>query len=432
MQKMRDGYKVTEIGEIPVSWEVRTIGEVSSFCSNGFVGTASPYYTDETDGTPYLMSNNVRANKIDTRSLVKINEEFVEMYPRTKIYRNDMLTVQSGHIGTSCVVTEEYDNANCHALIITRPNANMVNSTYMAYYVNSSHGKRRLSNIFVGTTIKHINVKDFVKFSIPIPPLVEQEKIANILSTVDQQIEQTDALIEKTKKLKKGLMQRLLTKGIGHTEFRDTEIGRIPKGWEVVKLDELSEVITKGTTPSTYGYSFENSGVNFIKIENLKDNGFIDSESLPHISEECNEKLKRSQMFDQDIIFSIAGSLGKVAIISKDILPANTNQALAIIRLKKNIKRKYVYYYLQSERIERYIKDISTVGAQPNLSLKQVANINLIIPSEEEQEKIIYIFEKIDAQICQQEKRHQSYMNIKSGLMQLLLTGKLRVPVDRW
>ena len=84
---------------------------------------------------------------------------------------------------------------------------------------------------------------------IPIPPLPEQQKIAAILSTVDEQISTTDKIIEKSKELKKGLMQKLFSEGIGHTEFKDTKVGRIPKDWEVIQLGELCEVITKGTTP---------------------------------------------------------------------------------------------------------------------------------------------------------------------------------------
>jgi len=206
-----DKFKDTEIGRIPEEWGVDKIKDLNSFCSNGFVGTASPFYTEDNGGTPYLMSNNVRANKIDERTLVKISKEFKQQYPRSTIYEGDMLTVQSGHIGTSCVVPERYNNTNCHALIITRFNKTEIDPLFISYYINSTLGFSRLSNIFVGTTIKHVNVKDLIQFYVPVPHLKEQKQISLILSAVDEKIDQYESKKEKLQELKKGLMQKLLT-----------------------------------------------------------------------------------------------------------------------------------------------------------------------------------------------------------------------------
>lgn len=205
-----DRFKRTEIGRIPENWKVDKIKDLSFFCSNGFVGTASPFYTDDNEGTPYLMSNNVRANKIDERNVVRIRKEFKQQYPRSTIFEGDMLTVQSGHIGTSCIVPQCYNNTNCHALIITRFNKAEIVPLFISYYINSTFGLSRLSKIFVGTTIKHVNVKDLIQFYVPVPPLSEQKQIALILSSVDEKIDQYEAKKEKLQQLKKGLMQSLL------------------------------------------------------------------------------------------------------------------------------------------------------------------------------------------------------------------------------
>lgn len=201
----------TEIGTIPKEWEVKRICDVAPFISNGFVGTASPYYTEDTNGTFYLMGNNIRENCIDKTSLVRIKNEFVEKYPKSKVYEGDMLTVQSGHIGTSCIVTKEFDNSNCHAVIITRFNKDIISSDYVAYYLNSDIGKAKLRSIFVGTTIKHINTKDLRVFQIPVPSLVEQKQIVSILSELDNRIELYQQEREDFIQLKKALMEQLLT-----------------------------------------------------------------------------------------------------------------------------------------------------------------------------------------------------------------------------
>lgn len=203
-------FKETEVGVIPKEWEVKKLGEIASFCSNGFVGTATPFYTEDEDGIPYLMSNSVRANYIDKSNMMKVKQEFATKYPKTTIFEGDMLTVQSGHIGTSCIVTKEYDGANCHAIIITRFNE-YISSRFVSQYLNSTIGKSRLANIFVGTTIKHINVKDFIKFNVPVPQLSEQVEIANLLATIDQRVDELEEKKDKLQQLKKGLMQQLLT-----------------------------------------------------------------------------------------------------------------------------------------------------------------------------------------------------------------------------
>lgn len=103
-----------------------------------------------------------------------------------------------------------------------------------------------------------------------------------------------------------------------------------------VRLSEIAELVTKGTTPTTLGYEFQDTGVNFLKIECFSEKGDYIQNKATHISEECHEKLKRSQLKEGDILFSIAGVIGRVAIVTRNMLPANINQALAIIRIKKD------------------------------------------------------------------------------------------------
>ena len=203
-------FKQTEIGEIPIEWGVKSLQQLSSFMSNGFVGVASPFYTEDCNGVNYLMSNNVRANKFDLTKLVKITPEFHQKQCKTILKKGDMLTVQSGHIGTSCIVNEDFDGANCHALIITRFEES-VNPTYVSYYLNSTIGYNNLKKIFVGSTIKHINVKDFKGFKVPVPSFKEQTEIVSILKNIDEKISKEEEELFLLHEIKQGLMQQLLT-----------------------------------------------------------------------------------------------------------------------------------------------------------------------------------------------------------------------------
>lgn len=162
--------------------------------------------------------------------------------------------------------------------------------------------------------------------------------------------------------------------------------------WEQRKLGDISSLITKGSTPK------DKSGtgkVNFIKVENINDfSGDIVSMSKISL-EEHQGYLKRSQLQEGDILFSIAGTLGRVTSVNKAILPANTNQALSIIRLKEE-NLEYVKTCLKGNVVADFIRRNPTIGAQPNLSLEQVSNLEIEIPSEAEQEKIGLYFSNLD------------------------------------
>ena len=163
--------------------------------------------------------------------------------------------------------------------------------------------------------------------------------------------------------------------------------------WEKYNLSMLSGVITKGTTP------LDKSGrgdVNFIKIENIDANTGAIHVTQKISQEEHNGYLKRSQLKENDILFSIAGTLGRVAVVKANLLPANTNQALAIIRLKKG-SFQYIKTYLQGKAVENFLKANPTVGAQPNLSLAQVGDLEVVMPEEsKEQENISDFFQYWD------------------------------------
>lgn len=155
-----------------------------------------------------------------------------------------------------------------------------------------------------------------------------------------------------------------------------------------VKLSEITSLITKGTTPTTIGYSFQNEGIHFVKIESIAEDGSINFDKLEHISYECNEKMKRSILFENDILFSIAGALGRTAIVTKEVLPANTNQALSIIRVTEKALPKYVQYALKSEFIFNQFQKQKQGVAQLNLSLKNIGDLEIPLPPLETQKQI--------------------------------------------
>ena len=167
-----------------------------------------------------------------------------------------------------------------------------------------------------------------------------------------------------------------------------------PDGVEFRALGEVASLITKGTTPKSY----KQSGISFIKTEAF-DGVRIDKCKLSYIDEITHQTfLKRSILETDDILFTIAGAtIGKSVIVTEDILPANTNQALAIIRLTKKVNKKYIFYILKSNHMRKYISQSAKGSAQPNLNLQQINDFSVPIPLLSEQERIVAIVDKFDA-----------------------------------
>lgn len=183
--------------------------------------------------------------------------------------------------------------------------------------------------------------------------------------------------------------------------------------WGYCKLKEITTLITKGTTP----LDKSNTGdVNFVKIENINnDTGEI---TITQRISRCEHDtyLRRSQLKENDILFSIAGTLGRVTSVNANILPANTNQALAILRLK-NGNNRYIKTYLKGKTISDFVRKNPTVGAQPNLSLEQVGNLEINLPCEVEQEQISSFFALLDCSISLHQRNHEKLVNFKKAML---------------
>ena len=186
-----------------------------------------------------------------------------------------------------------------------------------------------------------------------------------------------------------------------------SELYELPGGWEWKRLDDCADLITKGTTPTTYGYKFLDNGINFLKIENII-NGEINLNSISKfISEEANQSQKRSILQNNDVLFSIAGTIGDTAIVKEEHLPMNTNQAIAIIRPKKLLDSQFLKHSLLSV-VSHSTKKKQRGGAIKNISLGDIKNTDIPLPPLQEQKRIVAklntLFEKIDKAIALHQK----------------------------
>ena len=188
-------------------WEERKLDEIFGKIRNAFVGTATPYYVDE--GHFYLESNNVKDGRINRNTEVFINDEFYEKQKDKWLHTNDIVMVQSGHVGHTAVIPEDLDKTAAHALIMFSNYKTKTSPFFLNYQFQTLTAKRKLENITTGNTIKHILASEKKKFEVTIPEHVEQQKIGSFFKQLDDTIALHQRKLDLLKETKKGFLQKM-------------------------------------------------------------------------------------------------------------------------------------------------------------------------------------------------------------------------------
>jgi len=285
---------------------------------------------------------------------------------------------------------------------------------FWKYYI---HYEPIMKNILVnstksGTMMNELVVEEFLKEILLVPEEYEQQKIGIFFNHLDHLITLHQRKLEKLKIIKKSMLENLFPQNGEKTP--KIRFSGFTEDWEQRKLGEMSSMITKGTTP----LDKSNIGnVNFVKIESIDEASGEITITKKITNEEHEGYLRRSQLKENDILFSIAGTLGLVTSVKSSILPANTNQALAIIR-RKTGDIQYIKTYLKGKVVSDYIKKNPTIGAQPNLSLEQVRNLEIALPILDEQKKIGEYFSGLDNLITLHQSKLEKLQKIKKSMLE--------------
>lgn len=403
-----------------LNWEYFKLSELATFRRGSF---PQPYgldkWYDDENGFPFVQVFDVGDNmKLKNTTKRKISSLAGEQSVFVEI-GTIILTIQ-GSIGRIAIT--HYDTYIDRTLLIFQTFKLPTDKIFFMYVVHRlfEDEKKRAH----GSTIATITKEQLSSFVIPLPPLEEQQKIAEILKTVDAKIEVIDQQITETQELKKGLMQRLLTKGIGHTEFKDSPLGMIPESWEVVKLGDIAK-ITSGATPNRDVEDYWGGNIPWITTSLIKFN---------YIST-CDEFITKLAIENSSVKLFPKGTIlmamygqgvtrGKVAVLN---IEATTNQACCAIIIDSKIINNFIFYQLQS--LYDKLRSLSNAGGQENLSGGIIKSILMKVPSIEEQQKIADILCSVDEKLEVLAEKKANYQELKQGLMQKLLTGKIRVKV---
>lgn len=283
----------------------------------------------------------------------------------------------------------------------------------------------------VGSTVKSLRLPMIKSTPVILPTPSEQDKIAEILSRIDEDIEKTDQVIEKTEKLKKGLMQKLLTKGIGHKKFKKTKLGEIPEEWYVIKIKDSGIELIDGDRgvnyPKLQDFS-SNEYCLFLSNKNIKNDKFIFDE-CSFITKEKNDSLRKGKLKRNDIVLTTRGTIGNVAYYDSSVKYKNIriNSGMLIFRHGKKYNPLFLYKLLASPLLKRGYLSVGSGSAQPQLPIRNLINIHLPLLPIEEQKQIAKILSKVDDKIEINKSIKNKLTLLKKGLMQDLLSGRVRV-----
>jgi type I restriction enzyme S subunit len=390
-------YKETEfqdspIGKIPKDWGVQELGDKSIADIIAGQSPPSSTYNKENRGLPFLQGK----------------MEFGEMFPSPTTYclepikrakKDDVLLSVRAPVGDVNIAPSECCIGRGLAAI--RAKVDKLNHLFLFYYLKLE--SKRFEALSTGSTFKAIRIREIERFSVPVPSLDEQRGVVGVLGVVDSAIELVDRVIWKTERLKKGLMQELLTRGIGHKEYKDTPIGKTPKTWQILQVGDLFSL--------EYG------------------KGLPDRERIPGpypvvgsngVIGHHNQALVKGP----GIVVGRKGTIGAVSWIDEDFWPIDTTY---YVKLKTtNMSLKWLFHalaYLNPARF--HLADVV-----PGLKRELVYSLKIGFPSLPEQEKIADVLSTIDRKLDLERKEKSKLERVKRGLMDLLLTGKVRVKVD--
>ena len=403
-------------------------------------------------GVPVIRGQNMGGRWVGG-DFAYVSMEKAETLGSNKARPGDLVFTQRGTLGQVAIVPSgEYAEyiVSQSQMKITLDVAK-ADVDYLYYVFRTQEQLEYIKNTSIQTGVPHTNLGILKKTPIKLPPLSVQRDIAKILRTLDNRI----ALLRETNATLEAIAQALFkawfvdfnpvrakmegrvpegmdeaTAALFPDGVEESTLGLVPRGWRVHRLADVVQRITKGTTPTTLKRPFVESGINFVKAESMTEDGGFIPEKFAYIDGETHALLQRSQLAAGDVLISIAGTIGRIAVMPVDFIPANTNQAVALIRPRQNVfPSGLVSRFLQSSELQRVIGERVVQAVQANLSLGSLSDLKLVLPTPE---MTCQLYEsslaEIDLGKALNHRRIRTLADLRDTLLPRLISGQLRLP----
>jgi type I restriction enzyme S subunit len=408
-------FEQTPIGEFPKDWKTVTLGDVVNV-KGGKRLLKGEKLVDFNTGFPYIRVVDFKNGTVDVSGIKYLLPESHAKIKHYTISSNDVYISIAGTIGLAGLVPKELDGANLTENAAKLSDLTEVKKEFLAYLLNSEVLKEQIVGLMGKGTQPKFALFRIKSLRLALPNLKEQERIAEVLGVVDSAIELVDKVIAKTERLKKGLMQELLTRGIGHKEYTQTPIGKTPKTWEVEKL---GNVVTyeKGKAPKALLSNPVQNTVPYLNAESLRTGSFT---QWGEVSEEVITAHEYDVLLIWDGFYCGDAFTGYDGILSSTMIRIRTNT--------NHLNNRFLFYILKT-----HFKELNTKIS--GMYLKHVnkhvfESLKIPIPPISEQQSIVEMLSHVDKKLELERREKAKLERIKLGLMDLLLTGKIRVKVD--
>ena len=387
------------------NWDVEKLINIFGTIRNAFVGTATPYYVE--NGNFYLESNNVKNGKINYNSQIFVNDEFYEKQRDKWLKTNDIVMVQSGHVGHTAVIPEELNNTAAHALIVFTDYKKEVNPHFLNYQFQSNGKRKELDLISTGNTIKHILASEMKNFKMDFPTSEEQYAIGSLFRNLDDLLASYKDNLANYQSLKATMLSKMFPKA-GQT-VPEIRLDGFEGEWEIRKLSEVSEVYDG--THQTPNYT--ESGVKFLSVENIST-----LESEKYISEEDFEKDFKVFPEFGDVLMTRIGSIGVPNIVK-------TNEkiafyvSLALLKPKKETNSLFMKSSIESNPFQEELwKKTLHIAFPKKINKNDISQSTIKCPSYEEQQAIGSYFSNLDNLINSHQEKISQLETLKKKLLQ--------------
>jgi type I restriction enzyme, S subunit len=411
--ELKLGYKQTEVGVIPEDWEIRKCSDLSERIMVGVVIRPSQYYTR--DGVPALRSANIREDGINDIDLVFISEESNQLLAKSQVREGDVLTVRTGYPGTSAVAESKHSGSNCIDILITRP-SDQVDPRWLCLWINSPFGKEQVLRNQGGLAQKHFNVGDMRNLVVALPKIAEQRAISTAIRDVDVLIRSIEELIDKKRDIKQAAMQELLS---GKRRLPGFE-----GEWETVAISQIAEKITGFWGRTEPGNEAIHS-TNVIRAGDISEDGRLVGTACRYLS---HHEISVAGCRSGDTVMTASGNgLGKSWTCGQDGVYSASNFVRIIRPLRGKADGHFIGYALKSRGSRSKLIEHTATSAYPNLKTSFFNDSWLPLPPEAEQKAISRVLQDIDIEILELEARKLKASQLKQGMMQQLLTGKIRL-----
>jgi len=434
-------FKDAIIGKVPRQWTVAAISEIAEKKKGaikiGPFGSQLKKCDLSSDGIKVYGQENVMSNDFTLGNRYVSIEKFQSL-KGFELFPNDVLVTMMGSVGHSTIFSADAEKGimDSHLIRIQSDKAKCLPSFLSMLLSNYNRIQTQIKSMSQGAIMSGLNSQIIRNLKIPIPSIEEQKGLAKLFTEVDLAFQKTDEVIAKTERLKKGLMQKLLTRGIGHKEFKETEIGRFPKNWKIQTLTDAlggeKEAIVAGPFGSNLKVvDYRDAGIPIIRLQNIERGRFINKD-MKYISAEKAEELSYHNFVKGDLVLAKLGDpIGKTCIVPDALEKGIVVADVVRIRVPWHLMHKeYLMYVLNSSPVFNQLSRRIIGSTRPRVNISQVRDLIIPIPPKSEQEQIAKVLQTIDKKLQIEKSEKTKLERIKRGLMDLLLAGKIRIKVD--